>query len=103
MKNVILALMCILTIINTQANNPSHRVDKKKKSVLIFTKNGLSLNGKKGYVHENIPTSIKALEAICELENIENLNEIQVLKVCIGGIKNNSLNAKDRYISISHI
>jgi hypothetical protein len=38
-----------------------------------------------------------------ELENIENLNEIQVLKVCIGGIKNNSLNAKDRYISISHI
>ena len=37
---------------------------KKEKYALIYTKNG------QGYVHKNIPTSIKALEEICKLENI---------------------------------
>lgn len=35
-----------------------------KKHVLIYTKNG------KGFVHKNIPNSIKALEEICKAENI---------------------------------
>jgi len=71
MKNVIVALLCLLTVVNLQANNFENEIVKKRKRVLIFTKNGLSLNGKKGYVHKNIPSSIKALEEICKLEKIE--------------------------------
>lgn len=71
MKKVILTLLCLFTVLNINANNIEDDANKKKKSVLIFTKNGLSLNGQKGYVHENIPTSIQALEEICRLENIE--------------------------------
>ena len=50
-----------------EKNNPI----LKNKRVLIFTKNGLSLNGEKGFVHENIANSIKALKEICESENID--------------------------------
>ena len=60
----------MFTLVNIQANNDEIEILKKKK-VLIFTKNGLSLNGKKGFVHKNIPNSIKALEEICKLEKIE--------------------------------
>ena len=74
MKNVIVTLLCLFTVVNLQANNFENDVVKKKKKVLIFTKNGLSLDGKKGYVHENISTSIKALEEICKLENIETMS-----------------------------
>jgi hypothetical protein len=38
-----------------------------------------------------------------ELEKIENIDDVQILKVCIGGVKCNAQNNKDRYISISHI
>ena len=38
-----------------------------------------------------------------ELEKIEKLEDLKVLKVCIGGIKNNILNAKDRYITSSYL
>nr|WP_099563216.1 ThuA domain-containing protein [Gaetbulibacter sp. 4G1] len=65
MKKILISIFCIFTLTNIHANN---EVIKK---VLIFTKNGLSLNGKKGYVHENIPNSIKALQEICKLEKIE--------------------------------
>lgn len=70
MKKILLTLLCLFTIVNTQAYNDITKPVKKKK-VLIFTKNGLSVNGKKGYVHENIPNSIKALKEICKLEKIE--------------------------------
>lgn len=71
MKNIIVALLCLFTVVNLQANSLENETVKKRKKVLIFTKNGLSLNGQKGYVHKNIPASIKALEEICKLEKIE--------------------------------
>ncbi len=70
MKKILVSILCIFTLVNIQANNAKSEVIKKKR-VLIFTKNGLSLNGKKGYVHENISNSIKALQEICKLEKIE--------------------------------
>ena len=57
MKKIILLLLCAFTIVNIQA--------QKKKHVLIYTKNG------KGFVHKNIPNSIKALKEICKAENIK--------------------------------
>jgi len=33
-------------------------------SVLVYTHNGPTLDGKKGYVHDNIPASVKAIEKI---------------------------------------
>ena len=70
MKKIALAIMCLFTLVNMQANNDKIETLKKKK-VLIFTKNGLSVNGKKGFVHKNIPNSIKALEEICKLKKIK--------------------------------
>ena len=67
MKRVIVVFLCLFTFVGTQANNG---LIKKKKNVLIFTKNGLSISGKKGFVHKNIASSIKALEEICKKEKI---------------------------------
>lgn len=61
MKKIIFTLICLLTVFNIQANEET----LKKKRVLIYTKNG------KGFVHKNIPSSIKALQEICALEKIE--------------------------------
>ncbi len=58
MKKILITFLCLFTIFNLHSNN-------EKKRVLIYTKNG------SGYVHKNIPASIKALKEICELENIE--------------------------------
>ena len=69
MKNILTVLLCLFIVVNLQANDNDEL--KKKKKVLIFTKNGLSLNGKKGFVHKNISSSVKALEEICKLEKIE--------------------------------
>ncbi len=63
-------MLCIFTLAHLQAGNDKRDLVKKKR-VLIFTKNGLALNGKKGYVHKNITSSIKALQDICKLEKIE--------------------------------
>ncbi|MDY7395483.1 ThuA domain-containing protein [Aureibaculum sp. 2210JD6-5] len=72
MKKTILFIFCLVLALNLQANKTgSHDSLVKKKRVLIFTKNGLSLNGKKGFVHKNIANSVKALEAICKAENID--------------------------------
>jgi type 1 glutamine amidotransferase len=73
MKKVIVTLLCLFVIVNLKANSHDEKPQKGIKKVLIFTKNGLSLNGEKGYVHENIPSSIKALEEICKLENIDTI------------------------------
>lgn len=70
MKKIALTILCLFTIVNIKANNDNIEPVKKKK-VLIFTKNGLSVDGKKGFVHKNIPNSIKALQEICKLEKIE--------------------------------
>ena len=73
MKNILFFLIFFqslsfdLQVNNVEYNNPL----EKKKRVLIFTKNGLSVDGKKGYVHKNIANSIKALGEICEAENID--------------------------------
>ena len=32
--------------------------------ILLYTRNGLTLDGKKGYVHDNIPNSIVAIRAL---------------------------------------
>ena len=66
---IIVFLLCLCTVGHLQAND--NVTVEKKIYVLIFTKNGLSVDGKKGFVHKNILSSIKALEEICELENIE--------------------------------
>lgn len=72
MKKTILFILCLVLTVNIQANNTeSDDPVLKKKHVLIFTKNGLSLNGKKGFVHKNIANSVKALEEICKAENIK--------------------------------
>lgn len=70
MKKILLIILCLFTVVNIKANNDNIEPVKKKK-VLIFTKNGLSVDGKKGFVHKNIPNSIKALQEICKLEKIE--------------------------------
>ena len=36
----------------------------KLPSVLVYTHNGLMLDGKKGYVHDNIADGVKAIEKI---------------------------------------
>lgn len=61
MKQINLILLCFFIVFNLLNN----KVYGQNKRVLIYTKNG------EGYVHENIPSSIKALEEICALENIE--------------------------------
>jgi len=61
MKKNILILLCFFIIGQIYASDTI----VKKKRVLIYTKNG------EGYVHENIPNSIKALKEICMEENIE--------------------------------
>ena len=72
MNKIILFIFCLVLAVNLQANNlEKNDPISKKKRVLIFTKNGLTLNGEKGYVHENITNSIKALKEICEAENID--------------------------------
>lgn len=61
MKKILFALLCLLTILNIQANDET--INKRR--VLIYTKNG------KGFIHKNIPSSIIALQEICALEKIE--------------------------------
>ena len=61
MKNINLISLCFFTIFSLITNE----VNSQAKRVLIYTKNG------EGFVHKNIPSSIKALEEICALENIE--------------------------------
>lgn len=61
MKKIIFALIYILTVFKIEANDEL----LKKRRVLIYTKNG------KGFVHKNIPNSIKALQEICAQEKIE--------------------------------
>ena len=61
MKKLFILILCLITLSNSYANDESNL----GKRVLIYTKNG------KGYVHKNIPSSIKALEEICALENIK--------------------------------
>lgn len=56
MRKKVLLILCLFVAINMNAQH--------KKHVLIYTKNG------KGFVHKNIPNSIKALEEICKAENI---------------------------------
>src|SRR6478736_5759755 len=51
MKSLLLFILCIVFSLNINAQ-------LKNKNVLIFTKNG------KGYVHENIPASIAALQKL---------------------------------------
>ena len=70
MKKIIIIVL-VFSLLNVQANNFSIQDSiTKNKHILIFTKNGLSVDGKKGYVHKNIANSIKALGEICEAENI---------------------------------
>ena len=72
MKNILFFLIFVQSLsfnlqVNSVENNNWSQINKR---VLIFTKNGLSVDGKKGYVHKNIANSIKALGEICEAENI---------------------------------
>lgn len=67
MKNIVILFLSLFCTISALPNSP---VSLKKKSVLIFTKNGLSVAGKKGYVHKNIESSVRALRAICDEEKI---------------------------------
>ena len=72
MKKTLLFICCLILAVNLQANNTEdNNPIVKNTRVLIFTKNGLSLNGEKGFVHKNIPNSIKALKEICKAENID--------------------------------
>ena len=60
MKKIIIIVL-VFSLLNVQANNFSIQDSiTKNKHILIFTKNGLSVDGKKGYVHKNIANSIKA-------------------------------------------
>jgi type 1 glutamine amidotransferase len=61
MKQINLIFLCSFIVFNLMSNS----VNGQNKRVLIYTKNG------EGFVHKNIPSSIKALEEICALENIE--------------------------------
>ena len=60
MQKLLVVILCFAMLINLQAKSYTN----KGKRVLIYTKNG------EGYVHDNIPASIKALKEICELEKI---------------------------------
>ncbi len=66
MKKQIFTLLTILIVIPAlMAGNRDKVLNKVKgKKVLIYTKNG------KGYVHKNIASSVKALEAICSEHGI---------------------------------
>ncbi|RLD78771.1 MAG: ThuA domain-containing protein [Bacteroidetes bacterium] len=61
MNKIVFLILSIVTIAHIHANP----VKEKTNRILIYTKNG------KGYIHENIPSSIKALQEICKQENIE--------------------------------
>jgi len=60
MKKILFGILFLLLVFPDLANNLSGG-----KKILIYTKNG------EGYVHENIAASVKALQEICALENIE--------------------------------
>ena len=59
---VISGIFLFLAAFSLYADKPGSGI--KKKHALIYTKNG------KGYVHKNIPASIKALKEICNEMNI---------------------------------
>ncbi|MCD6353916.1 MAG: ThuA domain-containing protein [Prolixibacteraceae bacterium] len=61
MKKVIGLLLAVLL---TFSFADAKKVNVKGKRILIYTKNG------KGYVHDNIATSVKALQEICAKEGI---------------------------------
>ena len=56
MKKILLLILATTLILNLNAQQPDKKL--KGKWVLIFTKNG------KGYVHENIPASIAAIQKL---------------------------------------
>ena len=56
MKKILLLILATTLILNLYAQQPDKKL--KGKWVLIFTKNG------KGYVHENIPASIAAIQKL---------------------------------------
>lgn len=62
MKKVIGLLLAVLL---TFSFADAKKVNVKGKRILIYTKNG------KGYVHDNIATSVKALQEICAKEGIK--------------------------------
>ncbi len=62
MKKLISLLLIVLTTISFAE---AKKVNVKGKQILIYTKNG------KGYVHENIASSVKALQEICAKEGIK--------------------------------
>jgi len=59
MKTVFITLLLAGITLTALPQSRSHNTSTKGKKVLIYTKNG------KGYVHKNIPASIKALQEIC--------------------------------------
>ncbi len=61
MKKLFVLLVILVTAF---ACTSEKKVDVKGKHILIYTKNG------KGYVHENIANSVKAIQDICEKEGI---------------------------------
>ena len=60
MKNALLVILCLFITSSFLAQE----AQSVKKRVLIYTKNG------EGFVHKNIPSSIKALKEICKQEGI---------------------------------
>ena len=61
MKQINLIFLCSIIFFSLLSKS----VNGQNKRVLIYTKNG------EGFVHKNIPSSIKALEEICALEKIK--------------------------------
>src|SRR5437667_9772940 len=56
MKKILLALLLVtFSPASNAADLPS---------ILVYTHNGLALDGKKGYVHDNIADCVKAIEKI---------------------------------------
>lgn len=55
MKHLLVGILAVLAAGAMAAERPS---------VLVFTRNGPTLDGKKGYVHDNIPACVKAIKML---------------------------------------
>lgn len=57
MRRALVPVFALFTVaLATAAESPPR--------ILVYTRNGLTLDGKKGYIHENIPASVAAIEQL---------------------------------------
>ena len=64
MMNLLLLCFCALLAVLPRTSLASTEPDRGPKRILVYTRNGPTLDGKKGYVHDNIASSVAMLRKL---------------------------------------